>query len=265
LTLKYNPYKYRFAHAPELNDVLHLTGRGITELKCLEPFVNLLSIHLTSNAITTLHGLRPLRKLRSLHVAFNSISTLDGVENLTELRFIDVSNNNKLHCLSAIAYHDSIEVILCTNNKSIKSIEALSTLPSLTTLDVSNCAITGGTWGGEEEDSDDDSRTNNEKSLAQICKTKRLASLNLNGNPILTKISQPFRAFCIAIAPELQNLNEIPIFTKERRISEAYILRGGRQAVKAEKQAIEEEEANEREEQWDWFNNLVQMEKQKCT
>ena len=90
----------RYAYAPELNDTLHLTGRGIQELKCLEPYVNVLSIHLTANAIRSLNGLQSLRKLRSLHISNNALTSLKGIEKLKELRFLDVSNNNsRLECI----------------------------------------------------------------------------------------------------------------------------------------------------------------------
>ena len=63
----------------------------------------------------------------------------------------------------------------------------------------------------------------------------------------MAQISEPFRIFCISKARALQNLNEIPVLLKERRISEAYMLRGGRDAAQEEKRKIQEEEERERE------------------
>jgi Leucine-rich repeat (LRR) protein len=233
-----------------LNDTLHLTGRGIQELKSLEPYLNVLSIHLTANAIRSLNGLQSLRKLRSLHISNNSLTSLKGIENLTELRFLDVSNNNRLECIDALANHDSIEILLCGNNKRLRCIEALSTCSSLTSIDCRDCGISG---TAKEE---------NERILGVICSLRCLASLNLNGNPIMAQITEPFRTFCISKAPALQNLNDIPVSSKERRISEAYMHRGGRDAAREEKQNILEEEEREREEQWEWFREMIQIEKE---
>ena len=96
-----------------------------------------------------------------------------------------------------------------------------------------------------------------------ICCLRDLASLNLKGNPIVTEISQPFRTFCILKAPALQKLNEIPVFSKECRISEAYMLRGGRDAAQEEMRKIKEEEEREREEQWEWFHQMIEIKKEK--
>ena len=243
----------RYAHVPELNDILHLSGRGIREVKCLEPYVNLLAIHLTSNAISSLNGLQSLRRLRSLHVAHNDLTNLNGIENLTELRFLDVSSNTNFESIEALANHDSIEVLLCGNNKKLRCIEVLSTCRSLTTLDCRDCNISSTSTAKEE----------NEMILSMICCLRDLASLNLKGNPIVTEISQPFRTFCISKAPALQNLNEIPVFSKERRISEAYMLRGGRDAAQEEMRKIKEEEEREHEEQWEWFHQMIEIKKEK--
>ena len=232
-----------------MNDTLHLTGRGIRELKCLEPYVNLLAIHLTANVISSLDGLHSLRKLRSLHVAHNSLTNLKGIENLIELRFLDVSSNIGMNSIDALANHGSIEVLLCGNNKSLRCIEALSTCPCLTAIDCRDCGISG------------TAKNESERILSVICSLSCLASLNLNGNPIMAQISEPFRIFCISKARALQNLNEIPVLLKERRISEAYMFRGGRDAAQEEKRKIHEEEEREREEQWAWFHELIETKK----
>ena len=72
-----------------------------------------------------------------------------------------------------------------------------------------------------------------------------------------------FSHFLYFKAPALQNLSEIPVFSKERRISEAYMLRGGRDAAQEEMRKIKEEEEREHEEQWEWFHQMIEIKKEK--
>ena len=53
-----------YAHAPELNDVLHLHRKGIAEIENLELYVGLKTIYLESNSVDTLEGLLHLSLLR---------------------------------------------------------------------------------------------------------------------------------------------------------------------------------------------------------
>ena len=80
-----------YAHAPELNDVLHLHRKGIAEIENLEPYVGLKTIYLESNSVDTLEGLLHLSLLRCLYMAKNALTDVEGAVRLKALVTLDIS------------------------------------------------------------------------------------------------------------------------------------------------------------------------------
>ena len=86
-------------------------------------------------------------------------------------------------------------------------------------------------------------------------KMDKLNVLFCKENEFQKKITN-FRRKMIGAIPNLADLNDRPVFDKERRCVEAWV-RGAKEAEDAEKQKIKEEEEKERKDNYIAFNKLV--------
>lgn len=109
-------------HLRELEGLLDLSGRNLTDLSGIEQCINLSAINLSDNELVDITQLGYLAGLKELYLANNSITDVDGLSALAELRILDLSFNsvsetgylntlNKLEFLNLIDNPVSAEVI----------------------------------------------------------------------------------------------------------------------------------------------------------
>lgn len=219
----------RYAHAPELNDVLHLHCKGIAEVTNLEEYVGLKAIYLESNSVEELDGLLHLRQLRCLYMSKNCLFGLEGAVRLTALTTLDVSEN-QIESLEGLRGHAAVATLIASGNKirDVGAIDALRECPALATLDLSK-----------------------NKMAARACVDflidamgDRLSLLKLQGNPVVSEVPS-YRKTLVCGCTRLNYLDEMPVFPKDRRLAEAW-KRGGVEEEKAERARCFADEKAER-------------------
>ena len=232
-----------YAHAPELNDVLHLHRKGIAEIEHLEPYVGLKTIYLESNSVDTLEGLLHLSLLRCLYMAKNALMDVEGAVRLKALVTLDISENH-VDSLEGLRGHQTLATLVAAGNRlaDVDAVDALRACPRLTSLDLSDNKL--------RDESVVAFLTSEDAGLAN-----RLALLKFRGNPAVGE-TKSYRKTVVARMRALNYLDDAPVFPKDRRLAEAWA-RGGVEEERAERGRIFDDEKKHRERQARNFDAMV--------
>ena len=232
-----------YAHAPELNDVLHLHRKGIAEIENLEPYVGLKTIYLESNSVDTLEGLLHLSLLRCLYMAKNALMDVEGAVRLKALVTLDISENH-VDSLEGLRGHQTLATLVAAGNRlaDVDAVDALRACPRLTSLDLSDNKL--------RDVSVVAFLTSEDAGLAN-----RLALLKFRGNPAVGE-TKSYRKTVVARMRALNYLDDAPVFPKDRRLAEAWA-RGGVEEERAERGRIFDDEKKHRERQARNFDAMV--------
>jgi len=232
-----------YAHAPELNDVLHLHRKGIAEIENLEPYVGLKTIYLESNSVDTLEGLLHLSLLRCLYMAKNALMDVEGAVRLKALVTLDISENH-VDSLEGLRGHQTLATLVAAGNRlaDVDAVDALRACPRLTSLDLSDNKLRGVSVVAF--------LTSEDAGLAN-----RLALLKFRGNPAVGE-TKSYRKTVVARMRALNYLDDAPVFPKDRRLAEAWA-RGGVEEERAERGRIFDDEKKRRERQARNFDAMV--------
>ena len=232
-----------YAHAPELNDVLHLHRKGIAEIENLEPYVGLKTIYLESNSVDTLEGLLHLSLLRCLYMAKNALMDVEGAVRLKALVTLDISENH-VDSLEGLRGHQTLATLVAAGNRlaDVDAVDALRACPRLTSLDLSDNKL--------RDVSVVAFLTSEDAGLA-----RRLALLKFRGNPAIGE-TKSYRKTVVARMRALNYLDDAPVFPKDRRLAEAWA-RGGVEEERAERGRIFDDEKKHRERQARNFDAMV--------
>ena len=232
-----------YAHAPELNDVLHLHRKGIAEIENLEPYVGLKTIYLESNSVDTLEGLLHLSLLRCLYMAKNALMDVEGAVRLKALVTLDISENH-VDSLEGLRGHQTLATLVAAGNRlaDVDAVDALRACPRLTSLDLSDNKLRGVSVVAF--------LTSEDAGLAN-----RLALLKFRGNPAVGE-TKSYRKTVVARMRALNYLDDAPVFPKDRRLAEAWA-RGGVEEERAERGRIFDDEKKHRERQARNFDAMV--------
>ena len=232
-----------YAHAPELNDVLHLHRKGIAEIENLEPYVGLKTIYLESNSVDTLEGLLHLSLLRCLYMAKNALMDVEGAVRLKALVTLDISENH-VDSLEGLRGHQTLATLVAAGNRlaDVDAVDALRACPRLTSLDLSDNKL--------RDVSVVAFLTSEDAGLAN-----RLALLKFRGNPAVSE-TKSYRKTVVARMRALNYLDDAPVFPKDRRLAEAWA-RGGVEEERAERGRIFDDEKKHRERQARNFDAMV--------
>jgi dynein assembly factor 1, axonemal len=232
-----------YAHAPELNDVLHLHRKGIAEIENLEPYVGLKTIYLESNSVDTLEGLLHLSLLRCLYMAKNALTDVEGAVRLKALVTLDISENH-VDSLEGLRGHQALATLVAAGNRlaDVDAIDALRACPSLTSLDLSDNKL--------RDANVVEFLTSEDAQLAD-----RLALLKFRGNPAVGE-TKSYRKTVVSRMRSLNYLDDAPVFPKDRRLAKAWA-RGGVEEEREERRRIFEDEQKHRERQQKNFEEMV--------
>ncbi|XP_018025437.2 leucine-rich repeat-containing protein ODA7-like [Hyalella azteca] len=94
------PVRKSAAAKPEVTHV-HLQGRGISELKEMDAFLQARVMFLQHNLLQSTRGLNCLLHLQELYLQHNCITRLTGLQRLQQLRVL-VLNHNALSVLEGL-------------------------------------------------------------------------------------------------------------------------------------------------------------------
>eukprot|EP00357_Protocruzia_adherens_P006339 CAMPEP_0114996624 /NCGR_PEP_ID=MMETSP0216-20121206/14429_1 /TAXON_ID=223996 /ORGANISM="Protocruzia adherens, Strain Boccale" /LENGTH=483 /DNA_ID=CAMNT_0002360879 /DNA_START=135 /DNA_END=1586 /DNA_ORIENTATION=+ len=227
---------------PELNDKLYLHYKGFRKIENLEVFTGLKVLYLEGNGIEKMSGLDKLTELRCLYLHENIIQEIEGIETLTKLDSLNLTDN----CISTISGLEKLTNLHCLQIKrnkiganGVSDYNHLVKCAGVTTLDISDNKI-------------DDVEILNEV----LKKMPKLRVLYLSGNPVCKKI-QNYRKKLIAELPQLNYLDDRPVFDDERRFAEAFS-KGGLEAERKERKLHKEEQEAQREANLKAFRDLLE-------
>ncbi len=128
------------AHLTAL-DTLRIPANPIKDLSPLSTLVLLKELDVRGNEIDTLAGLEGMRELVHLNVGENKIRSLEpirGLENLTKLHI----QKNQVESLEPLQGTKPVLIIFNAFNNPFASIDAISTSPKLTHLDIGYTGVT---------------------------------------------------------------------------------------------------------------------------
>ena len=213
---------------PEVNDILWLSDKRWRAVAGLDAFTGVTALHLENNRIgpTLGDGLQIMRKLSVLHLSGNALTSVDDAQLARRHpSLVSVSlAGNRVERVANGAFPNSLRQLTLAKNRlrDASAIEALTRLPTLETLDLSENELAA--------DADD-------SVLGVLAEFPSLRVLNLRGNPLVSSLGLDYRRALVSALPCLTCLDDKAVSTMERLGAEAW-RRGGR-SKQAEKDAKE--------------------------
>ncbi|KXZ54087.1 hypothetical protein GPECTOR_5g192 [Gonium pectorale] len=232
-----------YSSCPELNDVLHLQCKGITKLENLDAYTGLKTLYLEQNAIADIENLDKLVNLRCLYLGKNMIHSTVGLQALTNLESLDLAENviTKLTNLSKLPLLKTLNV---SGNRlaTVDDIRDLAGCTQLQSLDMSSNRLEA-------------------PEVVEFVQGLPLLYLKLNGNAAVSSYKH-YRKTLLARMPQLNYLDDSPVFPKDRRLAVAFIDGGGLEAERAMRETIRREEEETREAHRRAFDAMVERARQ---
>ena len=213
---------------PEVNDILWLSDKRWRAVAGLDAFTGVTALHLENNRIgpTLGDGLQTMRKLSVLHLSGNALTSVDDAQLARRHpSLVSVSlAGNRVERVANGTFPNSLRQLTLAKNRlrDASAIEALTRLPDLETLDLSENELAA--------DADD-------SVLGVLAEFPSLRALNLRGNPLVSSLGLDYRRALVSALPCLTCLDDKAVSTMERLGAEAW-RRGGR-SKQAEKDAKE--------------------------
>ena len=236
-----------YAHRPELNEVLHVTDRGVLRIAGLAAFSGLRALYLEGNAVEDIEGLEGCPDLRCLYLARNAIEEVGpGLAPLTRLTTLDLSSNLlEGAALAGLAGLQELRTLSLGHNRLAcrADLEPLAALPALQVLDVSNNRI-------------------DDPEASALVQSLPLKWLRFLGNPVVRATAGYRKVFLAAMHATLESLDDHPAFEADKRCALAWA-QGGVEAERAERQQIRDEEAAKRVRQQERFQAMVEEARKK--
>ena len=203
---------------PEVNDILWLSDKRWRAVAGLDAFTGVTALHLENNRIgpTLGDGLQTMRKLSVLHLSGNALTSVDDAQLARRHpSLVSVSlAGNRVERVANGAFPNSLRQLTLAKNRlrDASAIEALTRLPTLETLDLSENELAA--------DADD-------SVLGVLAEFPSLRALNLRGNPLVSSLGLDYRRALVSALPCLTCLDDKAVSTMERLGAEAW-RRGGR-------------------------------------
>lgn len=231
---------------PELNDTLYLHYKGYERIENLDEYTDVKTLWLDSNGFHQIENLSHLTKLRCLFLQKNLFSSIENLDSLNNLVQLDLSENR------------------------ISTINGISNLPNLTTLNVAKNVLMDGNSIKHLTDcmklSSVDLSKNHLKGdniIEILSEMEGLIALNMEGNPVVTEISN-FRKRCINAISTLRYLDR-PVFEFDRISAEAWGIGGNEAELKAKNDWKQKEQEKNRKSLEDFrsWQTSIRAKKQK--
>ncbi|XP_031764194.2 dynein axonemal assembly factor 1 homolog [Galleria mellonella] len=201
---------------PHLNDILYLHFKGFAKIENLEEYTGLKCIFLENNGIQRIEGLDTLAELKCLYLHYNVLRKIENLHGCPKLDTLNLDHNfiAKIENLDMVP---DLHTLSIAHNMltSIEDLEHLRTCNNLSVLDISY------------------NRIEDPLIVDILADMAILKVLVLTGNPVVRNIPAYRKTLTLRIK-DLQNLDNRPVFPRDRACAEAW-QRGGVQEEIAER------------------------------
>ncbi|KAI5641079.1 leucine-rich repeat domain-containing protein [Phthorimaea operculella] len=201
---------------PYLNDILYLHFKGFAKIENLEEYTGLKCIFLENNGIQKIEGLDTLSELKCLYLHYNVLRKIEGLSGCPKLDTLNLDHNfiPKIENLDQVP---DLHTLSIAHNmlSSVGDLEQLVNAKNLSVLDLSYNRI-------------------EDPLIVDILENMAILKvLVLTGNPVVRSIPAYRKTLTLRLK-ELLNLDNRPVFPRDRACAEAW-QRGGVQEEIAER------------------------------
>ncbi|XP_038219720.1 uncharacterized protein LOC119837980 [Zerene cesonia] len=201
---------------PYLNDILYLHFKGFSKIENLEEYTGLKCIFLENNGIQRIEGLDTLSELKCLYLHYNIVRKIENLDGCPKLDTLNLDHNfvTKIENLDVVPDLHTLSIghnMLTT----VDDLHHLRTCKNLSVLDLSY------------------NRLEDPLIVDVLADMDVLKVLVLTGNPVVRNIPAYRKTLTLRLK-ELLNLDNRPVFPRDRACAEAW-QRGGVQEEIAER------------------------------
>ncbi|XP_047539586.1 uncharacterized protein LOC125072991 [Vanessa atalanta] len=208
--------QHKLYSTPYLNDILYLHFKGFPRIENLEEYTGLKCIFLENNGIQKIEGLDTLSELKCLYLHYNIVRKIENLNGCPKLNTLNLDHNfvTKIENLDVVP---DLQTLSISHNmlSSIDDLNDLRFCKNLSVLDLSY------------------NRLEDPIIVDVLADMAVLKVLVLTGNPVVRNIPAYRKTLTLRLL-ELLNLDNRPVFPRDRACAEAW-RRGGVQEEVAER------------------------------
>ncbi|XP_045780504.1 uncharacterized protein LOC123877703 [Maniola jurtina] len=208
--------QHKLYSTPYLNDILYLHFKGFSKIENLEEYTGLKCIFLENNGIQRIEGLDTLSELKCLYLHYNVIRKIENLQGCPKLDTLNLDHNfvTKIENLDVVP---DLHTLSMAHNmmSSVDDLEQLRYCRNLSVVDLSY------------------NRLEDPLIVDVLADMAILKVLVLTGNPVVRNIPAYRKTLTLRLK-ELLNLDNRPVFPRDRACAEAW-QRGGVQEEIAER------------------------------
>ncbi|CAG5020843.1 unnamed protein product [Parnassius apollo] len=208
--------QHKLYRTPHLNDILYLHFKGFSKIENLDEYTGLKCLFLENNGIERIEGLENQSELKCLYLHYNVVRKIENLQGCPKLDTLNLDHNfvPKIENLDVVP---DLHTLSIAHNmlSTVADLEHLVSCKNLSVLDLSY------------------NRLEDPLIVDILADMAILKVLVLTGNPVVRNIPAYRKTLTLRLK-ELLNLDNRPVFPRDRACAEAW-QRGGVQEEIAER------------------------------